>query len=55
MVIKPNFDKAENFSGGLARVVVLGNRKVVEHGVQYRAPKFEYINKTGKYVWKPSY
>lgn len=40
LVIKPQFDGAELFEGGLARVRV--------------GDKYGYINKNGQYVWKPS-
>ena len=54
MVIKPKFASAENFSGGLALVGVQGNRKFVEHGTQHKALKYGYIDRTGRYVRKPT-
>jgi hypothetical protein len=56
IIIKPKFDAANNFSGGLAQVMVLGDKKSVDpHGMEYQTPKYGYIDKTGKFIWKPTY
>jgi len=39
-VIRPQFDNAHNFNGGLARVWLAG--------------KQGYIDKSGNFVWKPT-
>jgi hypothetical protein len=44
IVIQPKFDAAEDFSSGLAQVRI----------GDWETGKYGYIDKTGKYVWKPS-
>jgi len=44
MVINPQYDFVEDFSKGLARVVV-GERSEIKIG---------YFDKTGKYIWNPT-
>ena len=41
VAIKPRFTEAYDFSGGIAKVFVPGK-------------KMGYIDKTGKYVWRPT-
>lgn len=56
MIIKPKFATAENFRNGIARVTVTGSQTIVDpHGTESKALKYGYVNRTGKYVWKPSY
>jgi len=44
LVIGPEFDTANPFSGGMARIGI-GDRETGKWG---------YIDKTGKYVWEPT-
>lgn len=53
LVIKPKFDSAMNFDGGLSRVTTLGKKAADPHGQEYRISNVGYIDKSGKYVWKP--
>ena len=55
VVIKPQFDFAYPFSNGLARVD-LGDCNRNEFSFSERRTedcRFGYIDRTGKYVWKP--
>ncbi|MHC4200683.1 MAG: WG repeat-containing protein, partial [Planctomycetota bacterium] len=57
IVIRPQFDIAESFRGGLARVDVGGRR--VSGGVKnpsdhYVDGNVGYIDRAGRYVWKPT-
>jgi len=49
------FTWMDNFRGGLAEVTISGSRTRDEHGTRQPIPKVGYINKKGKYVWKPTY
>ena len=40
LVINPQFDEAESFANGLARVKMDG--------------RFGYVNASGKYIWNPT-
>jgi hypothetical protein len=55
LVIKPQFDGASKFSMGLAQVVFGGLEPVTPSSdIVSFAGKFAYIDKIGKYVWKPT-
>jgi hypothetical protein len=45
MVIEPRYDSAGDFTGGIADVWI---------GV-YNKRKMGYIDKDGKYIWKPQF
>ena len=53
IVISPQFDLAEPFCGGLARVGV-GRWIPLKFSSQRFEGKFGYINKQGVYVWRPT-
>ncbi|MFC6997516.1 WG repeat-containing protein [Rufibacter roseus] len=45
IIIKPQFDKAEKFKNGLARIGLLGSENSYKYG---------YVNASGRYIWQPS-
>lgn len=45
MVIEPQFGNALSFNGGLAKVMTYGEGSLIGTG---------YIDRTGKYIWKPT-
>lgn len=55
VVIKPQFDRASKFSVGLAQVAFRGLEPVTSGSdIVSFAGTFAYIDKTGRYVWRPS-
>ena len=69
MVIKPEFSSAKSFVGNLVQVSVgmtdeeallkaLSGRKSeaeIEKELESHKTRYGYIDKTGKFVWNPSY
>jgi hypothetical protein len=54
IVIKPEFVIAEDFRDGLAKISVPSKEKAIHpHNNEYRIYKSGYIDKTGKWIWKP--